>query len=70
MHQCNCLAVKAHGLSAQIARKYPWADVYRYRRRQGLRNLAIPADQKEPGTILIIRNPELDIIKTVKGRVV
>ena len=23
VHQCNCLAVKAHGLSVQIARKYP-----------------------------------------------
>ena len=70
VHQCNCLTVKAHGLSAQIARKYPWADVYRYRRRQGIRNLAIPADRKEPGTIQILRNPRLDIIKNrVKGRV-
>ena len=63
VHQCNCLAVKAHGLSAQIARKYPWADVYRYRRRQRFRNLAIPADRKEPGTIQKMRNPGLDIIK-------
>ena len=67
VHQCNCLAVKAHGLSAQIARKYPWADVYRYRRRQRFRNLAIPADRKEPGTIQIMRNPGLDIVKNSKG---
>ena len=59
--------MKAHGLSAQIANKYPWADVYRYRRRQGIRNLAIPADQKEPGTIQILRNPRLDIIKNSNG---
>ena len=67
VHQCNCLTVKAHGLSAQIANKYPWADVYRYRRRAGIRNLAIPADRKEPGTIQILRNPGLDIIKNSKG---
>ena len=77
VHQCNCLTVKAHGLSAQIARKYPWADVYRYRRSQessrrpfwrpGVRNLAIPEDQKEPGTIQILRNPEIDIVKNSNG---
>jgi hypothetical protein len=27
VHQCNCLTVKSHGLSKQIARKFPWADV-------------------------------------------
>ena len=71
VHQCNCLTVKALGLSAQIAKKYPWADVYRFRRSQGgsfwshyhRKNLAIPADRKEPGTIQIIRNPGLDIVK-------
>ena len=45
--------VKPHGLSAQIARKYPWGDAYRYRRRQGFRNLAVP---EEPGTIQIMSN--------------
>ena len=67
VHQCNCLAVKAHGLSAQIAEKYPWADVYRYRKRQGFRNLAVREDRKVPGTIQIIRNPGLDIVKNSKG---
>ena len=67
VHQCNCLTVKAHGLSAQIARKYPWGDVYRYRRRQGFRNLAVPEDRKEPGTIQIIRNPGQGIRKSRKG---
>ena len=56
VHQGNCLTVKPHRLSAQIARKYPWGDAYRYRRRQGFRNLAVPEDQKEPGTIQIMRN--------------
>ena len=27
-HQVNCLTVKVHGLSAKIASKYHWADVY------------------------------------------
>ena len=75
VHQCNCLAVKAHGLSAQIARKYPWGDVYRYRRSQGesfwshyhRKNLALPADRKEPGTIQILRNPGLEIVKNSQG---
>ena len=67
VHQCNCLAVKAHGLSAQIARKFPWVDVFRYRRRQGFRNLAVSEDRKEPGTIQIKRNPGLDIIKNSRG---
>ena len=75
VHQCNCLTVKAHRRSAQIAKKYPWADVYRFRRSQGgsfwshyhRKNLAIPADRKEPGTIQIIRNPGLDIVKNSKG---
>ena len=67
VHQCNCLAVKAHGLSAQIDRKYPWVDAYRYRRRQGFRNLAIPADRKEPGTIQIMRNPGIVLRKSRKG---
>ena len=76
VHQCNCLTVRAHGLSAQIARKYPWGDVYSYRRSQGSwiwghyhrkRNLAVPEDRKEPGTIQILRNPGLDIVKNSNG---
>ena len=67
VHQCNCLTVKAHGLSAQIAKKYPWGDVYRFRRCQRFRNLAIPADRKEPGTIQILRNPGLDVVKNSNG---
>ena len=67
VHQCNCLAVKAHGLSALIDRKYPWGDAYRYRRRQGFRNLAIPADRKEPGIIQIMRNPGIVLRKSRKG---
>ena len=63
VHQGNCLTVKAHGLSAQIAKKYPWGDAYHYRRPQGFRNLAVPEDQKEPGTIQIMSNPGLDIRK-------
>ena len=57
---CNCLAVKAHGLSAQMPKNCHWAKVYRNRRRQGFRILEVPEDRKEPGTIQIIRNPGLD----------
>ena len=59
VHQGNCLTVKAHGLSAQIAKKYPWGDAYQRRRPQRRRNLAVPEDRKETGTIQIMKNPHL-----------
>jgi hypothetical protein len=43
VQQCNCLTVKPHGLSAQIAAKFPYANVYTKRHAIGRRNLA-----KEP----------------------
>ena len=57
VQQCNCLAVRSHGLSARIADKYWWADVYHLRRPERRRNLAVPEDRAKPGYIQIRRNP-------------
>ena len=46
-----------HGLSARLAEKYWWADVYRLRRPVRNRNLAVPEDRAKPGYIQIRRNP-------------
>ena len=56
-HQVNCLCVKPHGLSKQIADKYPWADIYSKRRSEGQRNLAVVEDRGVPGTIKIFKSP-------------
>lgn len=61
-HQCNCLTVRPHGLSASIAKRHPDADTYAWRRGVGPRNLAVSADRSEPGTN--------DVIKTASGRTV
>jgi len=53
VQQLNCLCVRGHGLSASIAKKFPYADVYGARRALGKRNLAIPEDQGIPGTISV-----------------
>jgi O-acetyl-ADP-ribose deacetylase (regulator of RNase III) len=58
VHQCNCLTVKSHGLSKQIARKFPWADVYRMRRSVQRRNLAIHEDRAVPGSIKVMKSEE------------
>lgn len=53
LQQCNCLTVRAHGLSATLASKYPWADPYGDRKGIGSRNLAVLEDRPHPGTIKI-----------------
>ena len=60
VQQCNCLAFKAHRLSEAIARKYSWGNPYRLRRCPGIRNLAVPQDRVEPGTIQIMKHPSGD----------
>ena len=52
-----CLTVKFHGLSANIARKYPWADLYQSRTTLGKRNLALPGDRLLPGAIQVFHSP-------------
>jgi hypothetical protein len=48
---CNCVTVKGHGLSADIAQRYPYADVYSQRKAVSPnRNLARKEDRSVPGT--------------------
>ena len=52
VHQGNCLTTKPHGLSASIASKWPFANVYGERRKQvGANNLAVDEDWGIPGTV-------------------
>lgn len=57
VQQCNCLTVKAHGLSQAIAGQYLWADPYRIRRLEGIRNLSVREDRAVPGSIQIMKTP-------------
>ena len=52
-HQVNCLTVKAHGLSANIAMRYPWGDIYSKRIPIGTRNLATIRTRGTPGDVTI-----------------
>ena len=54
VQQCNCLTVRAHGLSADIAARFPDSDPYAARRPLGKRNLAQETDRGEPGTIQVL----------------
>lgn len=54
VQQCNCLAVKSHGLSKEIADSLD-VDVYKLRKSTSSRkNLAKPADRGFPGTIEVV----------------
>lgn len=48
--QCNCVTMIPHGLSEQISKKYPWADVYS-RRKMKTRNCT--SEPSIPGTIQV-----------------
>jgi hypothetical protein len=50
MQQCNCYTIKPHGLSEQIAWRFPYANIYGMRRPK-TRNCALDPDT--PGTIKI-----------------
>ena len=52
-HQVNCLTVKSHGLSRLLAEKYPWSDIYSFRKQLGRRNLATLDTRGVPGTIRV-----------------
>lgn len=58
LQQCNCLTVRAHGLSADLARKFPYADIYATRRPIGNRNVCIEEDRSTPGSYEILSDPE------------
>lgn len=50
-HIINSMCTRAHGLSQQVARKYPWADCYADRTGvRGRRNLADPDSRPKMGT--------------------
>ena len=54
VHQGNCWTTKPHGLSASIASKWPFANVYAERRNQaGTSNFAVAEDRGIPGTVEI-----------------
>ena len=57
VHVVNCLCTRPHGLSMQIAEKYPWGDVYHKRKSVRGSNLAIENDRGVPGTIQIFDPP-------------
>lgn len=52
--QCNCMTIKAHGLSKYISNKYPWADPYKIRPKK-LNNSTTHPDT--PGTIIEFEHP-------------
>ena len=54
LQQCCCTAIRPHGLSETIANKWKDANIYALRKGIGKRNMAIPEDRPEPGTIQII----------------
>lgn len=58
VHQVNCLCIRAHGLSEQIAEHFPWADIYSTRRGESSRNLAVLEDRGIPGTIKVFKSPK------------
>ena len=55
-HQVNCLTIKAHGLSSNIALAYPWADIYSKRKAIGTKNLATESTRGVPGQNVIYSN--------------
>lgn len=57
--QCNCVTLKAHGLSQSIKDKYPWADVYGSRPRKSANTTSAPST---PGTILTTTDGTTTII--------
>ena len=53
LQQCNCLTVKAHGLSESLGNKFPHARIYNHRRAIHGRNIAVDTDRSIPGTAVI-----------------
>ena len=67
-HQVNCLTVKAHGLSAQIARSFPWADVYRTRTPINGRNLATLTTRGVPGKVRLFTKTDHPVIACMQAQ--
>lgn len=55
VQQCNCLTVRAHGLSKTLSTRFVHADLYSKRRPiYKNRNLAVPEDRGTPGSGTIL----------------
>lgn len=52
-HQCNCVSTRSYGLSSQIAKRFPWANIYSKKYSD------VP---RVPGTIKVLKNDEITII--------
>ncbi|XP_062569414.1 uncharacterized protein LOC134282498 [Saccostrea cucullata] len=53
VHHCDCLSVKAYGLSQIIAEKFPQANLYATRSASRFPNIALEEDRGIPGTIKV-----------------
>lgn len=58
--QCNCIAVRPHGLSKTIADKLKVCP-YSRREADGNKNLAIPSDRPPLGSLLTEKSPIKDV---------
>jgi O-acetyl-ADP-ribose deacetylase (regulator of RNase III) len=56
VQQCNCISVKAHGLSKTISVRFPHADSYARRIPMGSKNLATVESRSDPGSIVVCGN--------------
>lgn len=65
-HQTNCISVQAHGLSAQIASKWPKCDIYAKRKPIGNRNLT--KDPDTPGTIKVYKRSPNKFVVCMLGQ--
>lgn len=59
VQQCNCVTIKPHGLSEQISKKYPYANIYKKRIGKSS-NTALKYDI--PGTCIISKAENMPTI--------
>ncbi len=65
--QCNCVTILAHGLSEQIVKTFPWADVYGERETLTRNCTSKPS---VPGSIQINSREGKSIMNVVVGMIV
>ena len=71
VQQTNCISVQPHGLSAQLAEKYPYSDLYTKRTPVKDYNRAIPEHRGKPGDILMCKPPSglsLPLVACIHGQ--
>lgn len=68
-HQISSLPCRAHGLSAAVAARHPWADHYGQRTQMGTRNLATPNTRPPCGSIQEAHNPNGGFPRAIMGMV-